>query len=379
MWKIGILWLTLLVAGCATSPGTGLIPPMPEELKRSSKDIDSAFQEWMAPYLKTEDNRRLNKPDTEYIPIDDRQLKEKRQSLFDAVDLTAKALIVDLMDYCVGHGGTRTMAICSPNPNLYTQCEDGKKNRVSTPSMFGPDSVFYEGASLYFTCRKGDEIQLEVGVGRGTFQYGRTVHKLFVLADSPQRRAKYRAIGTNDLDEYHLLKNPSVLEHRRLEGLIYRFEKKDDPENLLPLAKARLDELTQAKVVADKAAAIAKTAATEKAAQLKRQDFLTTVNTGSLVCRTIQASVDNPTGTTVMGRAQTVTVQGKAQIAGYVNQRANQKLQIQVSAIHFRWIDESYRSHEQELDSLDRFQGSAALRVNGVVWDSEKNWEFCNN
>ncbi len=378
MWKIGILCLVLLVAGCATSPGTGLISPMPEELKKINKDIASAWREWKAPYVRTQDNRRYNKPDAEYIPINEKQQKEKNLSVNDAIDQTADTIVTELRDYCASHGGTATLAICF-SQNAFIQCVDDQKNRLVWPIWLRGDSGDSAYPSRYFICRKGGETLLEVGVGQGMWHpLGQgMLSGLFVRTDSPQQRAKDRALGPNEMDEYHLLKSPT-LERRRLYDLIARFEKKDDPENLLPRARERLNQLTQVEIAADKAATIAKTAATEKVAQLKRQDFLAAVNTGSLVCRTAQASVDMPTGVTVMGQPQTVAVQGKAQIAGYVNQRANQKLQIQVSAIHFRWIDDSYRSHEQELDSLNHFQGSAALRINGVIWDSENDWEFCN-
>lgn len=377
MWKIGFSCLVMLFAGCASSPGTGLISPMSEELKKSNKDIDSAWREWKAPYVKAEDNRRLNTSNTEYIPIDDKQLMDKRHGLHELVDLTANTIVTELADYCAAHGGTKTLATCTPK-NFLVQCEDGQNNRVNTPPMFGPNSLYAADTSLYFNCRRGNENLIEVGVGRGTLRAERTLHKLFVITDSPQRQANDRALSPSDLDEYHLLKNPATIEHRRLYELIARFDKKDDPENLLPTARERLNELTQQKIAGDKAAVIASAAAAERAAQLKRQDFLTSVNTGALVCRTVQASVDVPTGIAAMGRPQTATVQGKAKIVGYVNQRANHKLQIHISSINFRWVDDSYRSHEQELDSLNHFQGSAALRANGIIWDGENDWEFCN-
>lgn len=372
MRNFGIMCLVLMVAGCATSPGTGLISPMPHDLKKSNKEIDTVWREWKTSLVKTQDNRRYNEPDGEYIPVDQKQ--RMQQNIYEVIDQTANTIVAELRDYCVSQGGVVTIATCYPR-NARVRCADDQNTQVSNPIWLQGDSVDYMDQTRYLICRKGGETLLEVGVGRGTWNPSLG---LFVRTDSVQQRARDRAISQSDMDEYLLLRKPAALEPRRLYDLIARFEKKGDPEGLLPQAKEQLNVLTQQKIASDEAAAVAKAAATEKAAQLKRQDFFASVNTGSLVCRTVQASVNQPTGVTVMGQAQTITVQGKAQIAGYVSQRANRKLQIQVSAIHFRWVDESYRSHEQELDSLSHFQGSSALRVNGIIWDSENDWEFCN-
>ena len=366
MLKAGMLCLALLLTGCATP--TGLIPAMSGELKKSNKDIDSAWREWKAPYVKTEDNSRLNRPDGEYIPV-----KLGYPNVIDDIDHTTNTIISGLTDYCESHGGTSTLATCTPR-NLNMQCISDNGARIPSPSWLNPNiSVDYYAPSNYFICRRGKETLLEVGVGRGTFHGS----GLFVRTDSPQQRAKDHALNANDMDDYHLLRNPAGMEYRRLYELISRFEKKDDPENLLPMAKEQLNQLSRKNLALNNASKAAEAAAAAKASQMKRKNFLETVNVGSLVCRTVDASVDIPTGIFVQGQPQTRTAKGISRIAGYVNQRLNHKLQIQISAIHFRWLDDNFNSHEQELNSLDHYQGSSAIRINGSIWDNENDWEFC--
>lgn len=370
MWKSGLLGLILLLSGCATS--TGLIPAMPEELKKSNKDIDSVWREWKAPYVKAEDNRRNNAPDAEYIPMNIKGMVKEQQNIYGLIDITANTITSELSGYCVSHGGVSTVATCIPR-NLYIQCADAQKNKVQTPAMLGQNSIDYFDATRYFVCRKGNITTLEVVVGRGTFHGS----GLFVRTDSQQQRAKDRALSAIDMNDYHLLKNPAGLEHRKLYELVSRFEKKDDPENLIPAAREQLSQKTQENIAANKASKAAEEAAAVAANQMKRKNFLEIVNVGSLVCRSVSASVDIPTGLVIAGQPQTKRVQGRAKVTGYVNQRLNRKLQIQASAIHFQWLDDNLNSHEQELNSLDHYQGSSILRVNASIWESENDWEFC--
>lgn len=345
---------------------------MPEELKKSNKDIESVWGEWKASYVKTEDNRKKNEPNAEYIPMNIKEMAKQQQNIYGVIDLTANTITSELAGYCVSHGGVSTVATCIPR-NLYIQCADEQKSRVQTPAMLGQNSIDYLDVTRYFICRKGNITTLEVVVGRGTFHGS----GLFVRTESPQQRAKDRALAVYDMDDYHQLKNPATLEHRKLYELVSRFEKKDDPENLLPAAREQLSQLTQENIAANKASKAAAEAAAVAANQMKRKSFLEIVNVGSLVCRSVSASVDIPTELVIAGQPQTKRAQGKAKITGYVNQRLNHKLQIQISAIHFLWLDDNLNSHEQELNSLDYYQGNSVLRVNGSIWDNENDWEFC--
>lgn len=379
MWKTGILCLAMLTTGCATAPATGYISAMPDEIKISNKTIDSAFEEWLTPFVRIDENRgnkAERKFETKYIPIDANQLNEKKQSFTDAVEITSKTLVTELRDYCIGHGGIQILAICTQNSWSVT-CESGKNNRVNTPSLFGGGFTYRTGASLYFACRQGNELKLEVVVGHGTADLGKQIHKLFVRYDSPLQRAKYSALSESDLKEYHLLRNPAALDFISLRDLYDRFADKDDPENLLPRAKERRDEIVREREAANKAASLAKAKSEEIEAQKKKEEFLATVSKGSLVCQTLSASIDEPTGIQIMGQPQTVTRHGQATVSGYVNERANRKLQIQISGIVFRWLDESYRSHEQDLSTLRQPDGNSSFRVNGVIWDRESAWEYC--
>lgn len=372
---IGILFLAILATGCATSSRTGLISPMPDNLKKSGKDIDSVWQEWKSSYIKTRESRSGSLP-TEYLPINQDESKQNWQNIRNAADETAKTIVAELNDYCTNHGGRSIQATCTPFNNFVT-CEDSQKRRVNNPSWIDYFKYLPETETLSFSCIKGSETVLEVGVGLGLLYVPSrrdTPAELTIRTVSAQQRIKEVSLNAVDMDEYHLLKNPSALDPRKLQQLISRFEQKNDPENLIPTAKDWQYESASKRKESEQKAAIAQAAVNEQAAQLKRQEFTNTVNTGSLVCRTVRASAEIP----ILGKAQASTYKGNANLVGYVNQRANQKLQIQISAIHFRWFDESYHSQSQDLESLSDYEGSATLRVNGVIWDDVTDWEYCN-
>jgi hypothetical protein len=149
-----------------------------------------------------------------------------------------------------------------------------------------------------------------------------------------------------DLADYRALATAGSI--NELNRLISRYES-HDPKNLIPGAKARLEQLVAA-----------------------RRQRLEHKQIGDQVCVDGEATIKQPTGIAVMGEPQYRKVFGRNHIVGFVEAISGKKIQIRISGINF-----SGEGIDQSLDNMSNWKGGSTLKINSLIWDTTYDWEGC--
>ena len=171
------------------------------------------------------------------------------------------------------------------------------------------------------------------------------------LARMPQALARVQQAEIEERRSNYLSATTPV----KLNSFIAKYQG-NDPENLVPRARKRLQDIEQA-------------AAKNEADRLRR---LENKQIGNQVCSSGDDSVDQSTGIAVMGVNQYRKIYGRNRVVGFVEGMSGKKVQIRISGINF-----TGGGINQSLDSLSGWKGGSTLKINSIIWDSTYDWEGC--
>lgn len=143
----------------------------------------------------------------------------------------------------------------------------------------------------------------------------------------------------------------------QLQSLITRFQN-NDPDHLIPHAKAKLDELT-----ADRVRKMERANAENQQLYAEKHRHLENKHIGDQVCHFESGtSLDLPIG----------TVNGRSKFIGFVEDLSGKKIKIRISGIIFI----SY-GITKSLDYFTNYKGGLKLEINSIIWDSIYDWDEC--
>lgn len=301
--------------GCSSVPitstmsgGTSKIAPLTSEMRNSLKgDFQGLFYTWITPQL----------------------VKGKIDAVNSADQFASEKTISD---------------------NFAAFCSDieGGKSEVQ-PLKYGHKNICTSAAGEYL----------------GEFITERYDSGLKVTFDSQAQRELNQRVQQANIEaqnkrDYQSLSS-DTLSIEQLQSLIARFQN-NDPERLLPHAKARLSSLIDAR---------------NKKIELAREEKrrrLENKHVGDQVCHfDATAEMNQSTGIRVLGREQYEKINGVSKVIGFVEGINGMKIQIRISGIVFK----GYMGGERNVDSFTNYKGGTELKVNHIIWDSLYDWEEC--
>lgn len=306
----------LLLYGCASIPtGTSKVTPLADQTRKSQKeDFQGLYTMWIEPQF-------VNVPGS-----------GDRWGKIDVTDTgdqfaSEKTISEGFAQFCSDMGG---------------------KSEIQ-PLKYGHKNVCTSAAGEYL----------------GEFDTKRYESGLVVTFDSRDHRALQQSMhqaeaAAQNNREYQSLSS-DTLSIQQLQSLIARFQN-DDPENLMPHARARLAEMLDER-----------NKEIEQTRALKRRN-LENKHIGDQICLFDDStSMNVPTGIYVFGEQQYRKVNGLTKVVGFVEDISGKKIKIRVSWIVFK----SYTGMEQNLDSMTNYKGGTELKVDSIIWDSIYDWDGC--
>lgn len=258
------------------------------------------------------------------------------------------------------------------------QLVKGKIDVVNSADQFASEKTISDNFAAFCSGIEGGKSEVQplkyghknictsaAGEYLGEFITERYDSGLKVTFDSQAQRDKNQIwqqakIEAQNKMDYQSLSS-DTLSIDQLQSLIARF-KNNDPERLLPHAKARLSSLIDAR---NKKIELARE---EKRRRLENKHI------GDQVCHfETTAEINQSTGFRVLGREQYEKVNGVSKVIGFVEGVSGMKIQIRISGIVFK----GYMGGERNVDSFTNYKGGTELKVNHIIWDSLYDWEEC--